>query len=555
MKKTRQLILILTLLIGLPLVTFGQAGPHDLLIPGATSAYDFLNNHVMGDTTAAGDRADLERVYVLQRGGIYFVNTTMRNNGWAFRMKAEDGTGQLPVVYLLRNATTNSVPQFCDQRGDLWLKDLILVGYLEAAGLVADIPAGLIQTGAAGFNITIDGCIMSNTRGQHIRCNSATKTVKVANSILANMGHCGTSNLGAGKFIDIRDTSCDSMIIVNNTFVNFQDRIIRHRSSTANINHLVFDHNSIVNGMSYHGTLALGWVGDDVKITNNLFIDPFSLGNDTDAVRQSEFDESGEKDAFGGGRMTWVISVPNDSTAWTVNNNYYSVSPEGQAFYDTYASAGVTGEGSPLTWHINSKLGADSASAFVKELITMVNIPELMITFNEWYRSPAGANKTKATTNWNATFDFDRRPWEYFDDELNCTFPTTTAAYMGAEGGFPAGDLNWWPDLKAIWDAGGTIIGVNDPDSQLPTEFTLNQNYPNPFNPTTRIEYSLPVQSQVKLEVFNVLGKHIATLINRTQEAGSHSISFDASDLSSGIYFYKLTSQDNVITKKMMLLK
>ena len=67
-------------------------------------------------------------------------------------------------------------------------------------------------------------------------------------------------------------------------------------------------------------------MGADAKITNNLFIDPFVFGNDTDATRQAEFEEHGELDPYGFAAMRWIFSVPNDSTNWVVSNNYYSIS-------------------------------------------------------------------------------------------------------------------------------------------------------------------------------------------------------------------------------------
>jgi len=74
----------------------------------------------------------------------------------------------------------------------------------------------------------------------------------------------------------------------------------------------------------------------------------------------------------------------------------------------------------------------------------------------------------------------------------------------------------------------------------VPTEFALKQNYPNPFNPETRLEYDLPVESFVKLEVFTMLGECISVLTNETREAGVHSITFRPNDIASGIYFYRL---------------
>ena len=88
-----------------------------------------------------------------------------------------------------------------------------------------------------------------------------------------------------------------------------------------------------------------------------------------------------------------------------------------------------------------------------------------------------------------------------------------------------------------------------------PMEFTLAQNYPNPFNPTTTIEYSIPESGTVKLVVYNSLGEEVATLVNDFKEAGNYKINFDAADLSSGIYYYRLASNSFNEIKKMILLK
>jgi len=88
-----------------------------------------------------------------------------------------------------------------------------------------------------------------------------------------------------------------------------------------------------------------------------------------------------------------------------------------------------------------------------------------------------------------------------------------------------------------------------------PKEFKLEQNYPNPFNPITRIQYRVSSTSNVSLKVYDVLGNEVATLVNEEKPAGSYEVEFDAAQLSSGIYFYKLESAGFVQTKKMMLVK
>ncbi len=93
-------------------------------------------------------------------------------------------------------------------------------------------------------------------------------------------------------------------------------------------------------------------------------------------------------------------------------------------------------------------------------------------------------------------------------------------------------------------------------DKQLPKEFALKQNFPNPFNPSTQIEFALPKQSNVQIDVFNLLGQKIATLVDGVKDAGFHTVEFNAAGVSSGLYFYRMTADGNVnFLRKMVLMK
>jgi len=107
--------------------------------------------------------------------------------------------------------------------------------------------------------------------------------------------------------------------------------------------------------------------------------------------------------------------------------------------------------------------------------------------------------------------------------------------------------------LKTI-DGGGTI-GIRQISTEVPNGYSLSQNYPNPFNPSTKINYELQRAGFVKLVVYDILGKEIETLVSDKQSPGSYEITFNASKLSSGIYFYKLTTDNISETKKMLLIK
>jgi hypothetical protein len=99
------------------------------------------------------------------------------------------------------------------------------------------------------------------------------------------------------------------------------------------------------------------------------------------------------------------------------------------------------------------------------------------------------------------------------------------------------------------------LTALSSESENVPSDYSLSQNYPNPFNPSTTIRYALPTRSQVTLAVFNTLGQHVALLLQREQEAGYHEAVFNASDLASGVYLYRLQAGDFVQTKRLVLVR
>jgi hypothetical protein len=121
--------------------------------------------------------------------------------------------------------------------------------------------------------------------------------------------------------------------------------------------------------------------------------------------------------------------------------------------------------------------------------------------------------------------------------------------------------IGWFSfsEFKLIPESADTDIGEITPtdveDEVLPGSFTLHQNFPNPFNPTTTIRYDLGQATQVTLEVYDALGRRVATLVDGFVAAGEYTATFSAKDLASGLYLYRLTAGDQVTMKKMVLLK
>jgi hypothetical protein len=110
--------------------------------------------------------------------------------------------------------------------------------------------------------------------------------------------------------------------------------------------------------------------------------------------------------------------------------------------------------------------------------------------------------------------------------------------------------------LKQI-DLDGSTNYSNVVEAEVNTisEFSLNQNYPNPFNPVTKISFTIPQQSNVKLTVYNMLGEKVVELVNEVKSAGKYNIEFNGNNLSSGTYIYRLVAGSFISTRKMILLK
>lgn len=138
--------------------------------------------------------------------------------------------------------------------------------------------------------------------------------------------------------------------------------------------------------------------------------------------------------------------------------------------------------------------------------------------------------------------------------------------------------ITWLPDTSPVFNilnsvffltintayavgANGTILkysgttNISEGPFSRPVDFIMNQNYPNPFNPSTTIGFVIPRASDVQLEVFNMLGQKVATLVSEMFQAGEHKVRWDAAGLSSGIYFYRLKAGSFSYSKKLILLR
>ena len=249
--------------------------------------------------------------------------------------------------------------------------------------------------------------------------------------------------------------------------------------------------------------------------------------------------------------------IPNSGTYWIeiYNNSVES----GNFFWETGnldVTFGVLGsawtQSAPgTTWNMD---GATDLSILVtNEQLVPIELVSFKATANG---SEVNLNWLTATETNNKGFEVQRSSVGDFETlafvEGHGT-TTETKVYSYSDRNIYAGSYSY--RLKII-DFDGTFSYSNivEADFQVPTTFSLQQNYPNPFNPSTTIKYSVPSTERVVIKVYGILGNEISVLVNEYKAAGNYEVNFNAQDLVSGVYFYRIKSGDFVQTKKMVLL-
>ncbi len=197
--------------------------------------------------------------------------------------------------------------------------------------------------------------------------------------------------------------------------------------------------------------------------------------------------------------------------------------------------------------------------------------------FSQWLyqpNHPVYANTYSFTNagggNWNVNFQANQTqsnpPFFQMPMDLKITFasgPDTTIRVMNNSNNqlftftFNRQPMTFTfdPNNDIVLKQGTTINGIINTGKQIPGKFSLYQNYPNPFNPATSIKFDIPKESLVKITIFDLLGREVAVPVNQDVKPGSYSVDFDASNLASGIYYYKIEAGSFINTRKMILIK
>ncbi len=521
-------------------------------------------------TTAIDNAADEGYdVLILQRGGVYPVSALLLVDTIDLTIKAADGDGGKPVVVRLAAEDGTYPWQLIKASKSLTVQNIKFSG----AQATAPTSGQCINTSKIE-KLHLDGVeITQYTQPMRV---GDMDSLLIENCLFTA---CISQAGGWGFSTGAQRQAIEYVRIQNNTYINtiFGPWLGimwgNYLNANQQIKEVIIDHNTIYNATGAHGpTIGLSRT-EMIAFSNNLYINgtyrPLELFSDKylDFPENTVHPDSAFTDptiSYTGPDGLWVISVEMTDSANTVmemhNNNISWTSN----VLDAWAAKDLE---KPYVISNNGWMAIadkDSSKTWFEEEVTFTNAPDVPMFAIELIAAnidtaTEAAMGTTPYKGWN-WWDENHDPvFDHIDsEELDMSYNTDATSYTAAADGFPLGDLNWFPDMKAKWEAGESV-GVENIYAQL-AAIELSQNHPNPFTHETSINFSLIEAGNVRLNVYNMMGQKVSTLVDAQKIPGVYSVKWDGTNsfgqkLSSGMYFYKLEMGSQELTKKMFLMK
>ena len=552
-----------------------------------------VNNVINSDTLTGGVRAHPNRVYRLTRGLVYQVTQPINTIG-GLHIVATDGTTRPPVLAPAIRSDNSSVDHLIEVHGKGSKVEISNVYFIS-------IRADQVQLGwSRGLDIWSDsifvklrGVIFDAFTESALRINVQWTKLDVQDCVFRNSQH-SSSYFGGQPFMTDAPNALDTCKFVNNTFFANNSYLWSIRGYDR---FSVFDHNTLVYGVV---NPFLTRQGTHMHVKNNIFYAMHAYGGTPADLWGASFlnwpDTAASpivqiraQTTYKGQSVTGpevyldpahgvdsAMLVPALRTDEFVNNVYFNpakLTNFYQAWNDTvatYDSLDLPYAGT-RTFAKRTLTMSRFVNDFVQwEIDSLFPVISPMVSIkNNWVDDPgyntAVSNHLDSLIGYIWRIGVDKRDRAWFFNPNGNLYPpawplpenlaySNTMLQTASTDGYPMGDLNWFPTQKALWLAAG-LDGVKAQPTEVPAAYTLSQNYPNPFNPTTQIAFTIPKAGNVLLKVYNTLGQEVSTLINGQMAAGQHEVTFNAQNLASGIYFYRLTAGSYASTMKMVLMK
>ncbi|MGD0038718.1 MAG: hypothetical protein ABSC53_15640, partial [Bacteroidota bacterium] len=426
----------LALLILCPLVALGQTSYYmawpavedTAMVPDGSN----LPQYIFADTVAhQASWANHTRVYVLKANGHYDWTAACSLNVGNRKLLIRGEYGKNYVIPstlssdykpLLQSSTASTSFFIVTSTNDtICMKNVAVAGY-DALNSPTNLDKQNVNyisfvAGSTG-SVYLDSCVFTGpTTSVNIAGRSATtiQVVRIRHSIFGDLGNLWLTNLGAGRVVNLNSVGTDTVDMQDNTIFNVVDRTVRYLTATAPVYSFKFNHNTVVDCISYHGFITLTQIDSlgngPFEIKDNLFVDNYALGPDTDWTRQGEMIDNPDLDINGIGKCCWIITKPNKTshiTPWVMTNNYYFISDSGKAVRDFETGSGLHhvlyGSSAPepiMTSDIQRQLnanGGNATTAFTKVKVVFNNAPLFPSKFVRWYFSPMAAGYRPTTT-------------------------------------------------------------------------------------------------------------------------------------------------------------
>ena len=572
-----------------------------------------INAVINGDTLANGLRAHPDRAYRLKRGAVYQFTETMKINGDLNLIATEvngdpDELANRPPVIVPGILPDDSSPtQFFDligKSGKISMNDLYLLSR-RADNVVAGWD-NYMTLSADSISLKLRDIVFDSGGGFGILIAGHWSKIDMQDCVFRNNHHSLAWIAGGSPMIAFPGVHMDTLKVINNTFFAVNGYIWSVRGYD---HHSVFEHNTLV---YTHVNPFLAHHGSNVHIKNNLFYSVHSLGwwtkfvledpgfsNWPDTTSTSLIHFTARDSVSKWSTDIWNQTIPGpevyidpdrgvtaemlDPTRRVIDvqNNAYFWPKKLFDYYDTY-NANIT-----LTDSVKVPDGS------IQILPRRLHKPRWITEYTQWTFDnlfPAIGVQSTLAGNMEADPMFDpdieghvdalveymdktiherldlNSRWSYDPGGEGIHYPppwplpenlafSNPALQNAGTDGFAVGDLNWFPEQKEQWLKQNTATAIEHLEGRVPTGYRLAENYPNPFNPSTTIEFEVPKAELVTLKVYNTLGQLVSTLVNQHLTAGAYKFRFDASNLSSGIYFYALDAGDVTLWRKMIFLK
>jgi hypothetical protein len=503
------------------------------IIPGQPLVYDQIFNAINAD--APNRVTNKNVVYELKRGQVYLNTSTINSTDFDLYIRAEAGTGILPIIFHTLNSAGNSAVMIT-ARQNLILENIEIDGK-HSNGTLGN---RILNMYGKNYRCTFRGCRITNDRGGALAVQVDGVKLYYIDCIIGNMGH-QISLGGNGRAVDLRNTgTVDTVVIQNCTMYNMTDRVFRNMAPV--INYFKMDHNTIINIQGYHGCIQLGKTKKAI-ITNNIFANPLTHGDRFTARWRTE--QMQPDKAFAVITHDSLSSKLTSAAVEMRNNNIYHEKKFVDFFNLTLPNDSI-GDVRPINNAIIKFVGTGLPQAYFAEELAFKNTSSSLMLYNYltyWVTHP------KASV-------FPNNFSEIYPYEWDVSYSTTSRSYKAGDNGYPVGDLNAWPALKTQWMQG--IVQKSAPLKSLTIEdIKIDTSFPNPFIGQTTINYSLSQSQKILATVYNPAGQLCKILVNGELAAGNYSVIWDGknnsgSDLPKGIYLLQIAGSKNRVVRKLI---